>query len=708
MRKTLFALFFLISAPLFAQGNLEQKAQSGDAEAQYQLGVRYHKEKKYQEAVVWFEKAAKQGHARSQSNMGLYHSSILQPQDEKKAFYWFSQSAAQGYAQAQYQLATCYEKGVGCTKDEDLALEWYMKAANQGYSLAQDLVGYWIDNGTHLTENKEEAFDWYMKAAQQGDAEAQVHVAVHLEKGIGIRRNPTEAFHWISKAAEQGYPQAMAKLAQYYQEGTGCTKDLRQASEWNLKAEKAGDLYLQSKKADKDIQYLNGNLYYEIISPTEVRVASHDGHAHLTDARIPSSIKIKKNIYIVTAIAAEAFHSGIGNYTLKSATLPGTIETIGKSAFQGCSKLARISIPNTVYYIGDAAFKGCNSLKDVVAPRNLKVPSHTAEQLMFADCCNLLSINGHSTSSIEIPEWFKKEIKGTNSPLDLALNGKAVEPPLRPKDNPGDNPPPTTPTGSCPLDKNIPITNLNNSKTFAVIIGNEDYTHVGKVPFAKNDAEIFAQYCEKTLGLPKENIRKYMNITFGNMHMAMNDIKGIAEAYRGDLNVIFYYSGHGIPDNASKDAYLLPVDADGSQMEVCYSLNRLYSELGKLNARQVTVFMDACFSGSKRGKEMIIAAKGVAIKPRETDLEGNIVVFAAATNEQTAFPYEEMEHGMFTYFLLDKLNQSRGNATLGELQEYIHDNVYQKSQVINRKKQEPTVKASDLMTGKWQQLKLIE
>lgn len=697
MRKTLFALFFLISAPFSAQSNLELKAQNGDIESQYQLGVKLHEERKYKEAAIWFENAANQGHARSQSNMGLYYNSILQPKDEKKAFYWFSKSAAQGYAQAQYQLATCYEKGIGCVKDEDLALEWYMKAANQGYPLAQDLVGYWKDNGTHLTEDKKGAFDWYMKAAQQGDTEAQVHVAIHLEKGIGVPQNLIEAFLWISKAAEQGYPQAMAKLARYYEEGIGCKMDLAQASIWNEKADKAGDLYCLSKKANPKTQFLVGQLYYEIISPTEVRLANHNGHTHLTNVKVPSSIKIKKTTYVVTSIAANAFHSNTGNYNLKEITLPATIETIGKNAFYGCSELKNITIPKNVYYIGEAAFKGCKSLKDVIVPNNLTIPAHAAEQYIFEDCNNLQTVNKQSKPSPEIPEWFKNDIKGTKSPLDIALNI-----------NTQPFPPPPPPSTSCELDKNIPVTNLNNDKTFAVIIGNEEYTHVGKVPFAKNDAEIFAKYCEKTLGLPQKNIRKYTNVTFGNMHMAMNDIKGIAESYKGNLNVIFYYSGHGIPDNASKEAYLLPVDADGSQMEVCYSLSRLYSELGNMNARQVTVFMDACFSGSERGNDMIIAARGVAIKPKEVGLAGNIVIFAATTNEQTAFPYQEMGHGMFTYFLLEKLNTSKGNVTLGELQTYIHDNVFQKSQVINRKKQEPTVKVSDLMTGKWEHLKLVE
>jgi hypothetical protein len=152
------------------------------------------------------------------------------------------------------------------------------------------------------------------------------------------------------------------------------------------------------------------------------------------------------------------------------------------------------------------------------------------------------------------------------------------------------------------VDINQPANASNNSKTFAVIIGNEKYTQVAEVPYAQNDANVFGEYCKKTLGLPTNNLRIYSNATFGTILSAVNDIKRIAEAYKGDRNIIFYYAGHGVPNEVNKEAYLLPVDADGMQTEVCYPVSRLYKELGALGAHRVVVFMDACFSGAQRGE----------------------------------------------------------------------------------------------------------
>lgn len=259
---------------------------------------------------------------------------------------------------------------------------------------------------------------------------------------------------------------------------------------------------------------------------------------------------------------------------------------------------------------------------------------------------------------------------------------------------------------SSDVDKNIPEIKSTNEKTFAVIISNENYDMVTKVPMALNDGETFSQYCKKTLGLPENNVRLYQDASFGVMIRALRDIKDIAAAYNGDIRVIFYYAGHGIPNEATKDAFLLPIDADGTQTEGCYSLNRLYGELGALNARSVVVFLDACFSGANRDGGMLASARGVALKAKKEAPKGNMVIFSAASDDETAFPYKEKGHGLFTYFLLKKLQESKGNASLQELGDYITQNVKKQSVVVNRKVQTPTVTPSGELGNDWQQIKL--
>ncbi len=255
------------------------------------------------------------------------------------------------------------------------------------------------------------------------------------------------------------------------------------------------------------------------------------------------------------------------------------------------------------------------------------------------------------------------------------------------------------------IDIDIPTVMGENNKTFAVIIGNENYRMVPHVEYAQNDAKIFAAYCQKTLGLPARNIRSYSDATYGTMLAALKDIKDIADAYNGNIDVIFYYAGHGIPDGKG-NAYLLPVDADGTQTEVCMPTSRLYQKLNELSAMKLVVFMDACFSGAQRGDGMLMAARGVAIKSVSDIPAGNSVVFCASNGEETAFPFKEKGHGMFTYFLLKKLQETKGDVTLGDLASYIVEQVCQQSVIINRKLQTPTVIPSRSISESWKNMKL--
>ena len=256
------------------------------------------------------------------------------------------------------------------------------------------------------------------------------------------------------------------------------------------------------------------------------------------------------------------------------------------------------------------------------------------------------------------------------------------------------------------VDINIPDYKKVNDKTFAVIIANERYTQVAPVPMAGNDGRIFAQYCEKTLGLPKENILQYPDATYGKMIRAVQDIKNIANAY-DKIRVIFYYAGHGIPNESTRDAFLLPIDADGSHTEVCYPLKRLYEELEALNTSSVVLFLDACFSGALGdGSTLLGAARSLALKPRQVMPKGNLVVFSAASGDETAYPYADHGHGLFTYFLLKKLQNSKGSVNLGDLAAYIIENVKQKSVLINHKIQTPTVSYPSGIQSTWQKMKL--
>ena len=259
--------------------------------------------------------------------------------------------------------------------------------------------------------------------------------------------------------------------------------------------------------------------------------------------------------------------------------------------------------------------------------------------------------------------------------------------------------------GKSQVDLQIPETKAVNPNTFVIIIANEDYKSVAPVPFALNDGRTLAKYCQRTLGVPAANIKVHENATYNDIRLAVAWIKNVCEKYEGEASVIFYYAGHGIPDASDKSAYLLPVDGDGRYVATGYKLDDLYQKLGEMPAKSVTVMLDACFSGANRDGQMLASERGVALKSKGAVPQGNMVVFSAAQGDETALPFEEEGHGMFTYYLLKKLQDTQGDVTLDDLSQYVIKEVCRKSAVIN-KPQTPSITPSATMGAEWKNWKI--
>lgn len=256
------------------------------------------------------------------------------------------------------------------------------------------------------------------------------------------------------------------------------------------------------------------------------------------------------------------------------------------------------------------------------------------------------------------------------------------------------------------VDRDIPEGKLKAENTFAVVIANSNYAHASRVENAANDGRTMAQYLTRTLGLPDNNVTTCIDATYGQIKSAVAHLRDIADAFGKDnFNVIFYYVGHGLPDESSKESYLLPVDVDPRLTDACYPLGGLYKDLADLGASNVTVIIDACFSGSNFGDGMLVAqSMGVRIAPKQAAPTGRMVVLSASQGDQTAFPYEEKGHGLFTYYILKKLQDSKGNLTLGELSEYVTDRVSKTSVTVNHKPQTPSVAVSPSLQSAWRDM----
>ena len=273
------ALLALIALPVQAQfgsdspdgdkkfdaSALQQLADRGNADAQFELGVRY---------------LGGEGFAK----------------DEKKAAEWLQKSADQHNLAAMNALGTLHEEGVGVAKDEKKAFEWYEKAAKYGFPLAQQNVAECYESGKGVDKNPEESLKWLERAAHQEFAPSQALYAWKLEKGSGVEKNTPEAAKWYLKAAQNGLIRAMTHLAYMYYTGTGVPLDYRRAEAWYRRAARSEDPWARNDLA-----------WFLSVCPDET---FHDGATAVEFARSAVDKMQKQDYQVVDTLAAALARDG--------------------------------------------------------------------------------------------------------------------------------------------------------------------------------------------------------------------------------------------------------------------------------------------------------------------------------------------------------------------------------------------------------------
>ncbi len=255
------------------------------------------------------------------------------------------------------------------------------------------------------------------------------------------------------------------------------------------------------------------------------------------------------------------------------------------------------------------------------------------------------------------------------------------------------------------VDKNIPIGLKPSSNKYALIIGCEDYSSYQKgiqvesnCDFALNDAKVFSEYANTTLGYPKDQIITLLNPTSSLIKKDLQRIFKTIEIENSNAEILIYYSGHGLPDPITKIPYLIPVDVNGAMPSDGISLFELYRDLSKNPSKKITVILDACFSGGARNKELV-AMKGIKIQPKQDLIPENIIVLSSCSGIQTSSVFKDKQHGYFTYFLLKNLQQNKGLNSLLETMNEVKYNV-RKEALKNNILQDPELLIGDKIENK--------
>ena len=249
------------------------------AESLCGIGYAYDMLNCHEEAVAWYRKAAEQGDAMAQCNLGIsYDIGEGVEQDYAMAVEWYRKAAEQGNTQAQCNLGVMYEFGQGVEQDYETAVEWYRKAAEQGDAQGQCNLGVMYEFGRGVELDYEVAVEWYRKAAEQGDPRGQCNLGVLYESGQGVEQDLTAVVEWYRKAAEQGYARGQCNLGVLYESGQGVEQDYAAAVEWYRKAAEQGDARGQCNLGNMYVNGLGVEQNYEV-SVEWYRKAAEQGFA---------------------------------------------------------------------------------------------------------------------------------------------------------------------------------------------------------------------------------------------------------------------------------------------------------------------------------------------------------------------------------------------------------------------------------------------
>lgn len=179
-----------------------ERAEAGDAEAQYRLGLSYQTRDSVGRARRWLQRAADGGHGDAALELGLMHLEgrgvAASPRD---AVAWFQKGAEASSTAAMCRLASLCFTGFGTAVDEPEAKRWLLASARAGHPAALRQLGFVYARLLPRESWEPRAFACLRRAAELGDAFAMHACGVRLREARGTEADEAAAERWLGGAA---------------------------------------------------------------------------------------------------------------------------------------------------------------------------------------------------------------------------------------------------------------------------------------------------------------------------------------------------------------------------------------------------------------------------------------------------------------------------------------------------------------------------
>ena len=618
--------------------------------------------------------------------------------------------AASGDVAAMNSLGVCYVEGRGVAQDVVRGAGWFRRGADMGSRMAMRNLALCHSTGRGAEANPATAFLWWTKAAELGDAESMYNLGACAYAGLGTDQDYEVAVSWWQKAAERGIAPAFNSLGYCYAHGLGVAQSGVRAAE--LYAEGAhladGESIRRLAEAYTKGQDVEQNLSKANLLRSAVALldAGDENRAmELVDQALPAVTKDQP----YEPFGREYVKRGLAVWSAQNPDADADATARKTEELVACSKTTYI-----------------NSIKAELS-LNLTLKDYIAERGAF-----LVLDPQFGEIFVEVPQsdtakfrqyWLQHEVHDPHYAVEegrVVLSSLIISMPYGGRYGYNTDPAqidvqPAEPTPAqdsdrkvflSDVDENIPENPTDNTKTFVLVVANEQYRRGADAECALRDGEIFARYCHLTLGVPEANIHFAPNATLNDMRFELAWLRRAVRTYGPQAEVIVYFAGHGSSDPATRDAYLMPSDGYCHDLKSGVRLSDLCSALTDLRVRSSLVLIDASFAGVQRDGATLETNFEGRLMPRLPVATGKVMVFMAADADQTAYVYREKGHGMFTYFMLRKLQETRGEVTLGDLSRYVARAVREQTEVEWRGRQSPRAVVAITLSHIWRSMRL--
>lgn len=202
------------------------------------------------------------------------------------------------------------------------------------------------------------------------------------------------------------------------------------------------------------------------------------------------------------------------------------------------------------------------------------------------------------------------------------------------------------------------ILDVPQQKLYAVVIGIANYEKMDVLDYSDDDAYNFYSFLESK-NSRNENVRFLVdeNATAANIKAAIEDV---AERAGANDKIVIYYSGHGV------EKAIIPFESDGQNDLLPHQ--EISSILQKSAAASKTLYIDACNT-----------EKPEANIQQDMNFDGLTVFYSSSPGGESR-EYNELQQGVFSYFLIDGLKGAAdadgdNHITTAELYNYVFINV---------------------------------